>query len=571
MSESSEIRLPEIIIRDAVQDRVDADTKNWIRTKSDEKASQAGMVFVGERGQFVCDWIESHCVLYEGSFAGKPLKLIPYQREFVMRGFSWIYKADDLIDDPWIRRFSVMNLLAAKKNGKTPFLAALELYATCADGEQGNNVYNSAKNGKQAGRAQGFAISMVEMSPLLSEMCTINRSTLTITHRPSKSRLMILTGDDTRGAQANEGVNGSIFIDELHVYDEEIARRTSRLGISRREPLNIAVSTAGDDPSVYGYRRVEYGREVNAGVKNDLHVLHVEYAAPQKVTNEEIADNIIEYAKAANPAWGHIIRQSELLSDYQSSKDRPRDFAAFKQYRLNIWTSSISPWLNSITWEKGKRVFSLADMAGRTARLGIDLSRTRDMTSVVLQFDEDDDSDSMYIWPLFWLPRKTAENRKNLYDYLGWSERGWLTLTDGNVVDFNQVEDDTCKLIEDYNITVEEIYFDQHYAEEITQRMAERLSAERIAVSQSLMTLSPLAKEVERRIEKEVIFHPGNEVMDWQIGHVEVRRDGNDNIRPEKPDPNSGKSIDGVAAMVDVFAGVVGGMGSDDDPSIRFS
>lgn len=549
--------------------RYSRDTKDWIRTAADEKAAAAGMVFDGERGEYAVNWMQTNCFLYEGIGAGEPIVLIPYQKEFAMRLFSWVYYSDEW--RAYVRRFNWGNLIVAKKNGKTPFLAATGLYLTIADGEPGQKVYTGALNGTQAMLTQRHAISMVEQSPALkAPTCVINKTTGQISHPETRSAMMVLTGDDSRGAKAREGINGSVLFDELHVVDRELAERVRGAGISRREPLNLAVTTAGDDPSSYGFERVEYGRQVNAGSLDDAHFLHVEYAAPQKATDDEIEQNLEEYARAANPAIGYTVRLSEIRQYWHTSKGKPREVNRAKQHRFNIWVGSVSPWLNVANWQKNERAGLREFLRGRTCRLGVDLSRTRDMTSCVFRFTDDSfDPITHQVFPLFWLPRKTAEARKNLFPYLEWAERGDITLTDGNVVDFAVVESDACSFAEEYGLVVENIFFDQVYAEELTQRMSDRLGCERTAVAQSLMTISPLAKELERLNDAGLLEHPGNAVLDWQVGHVQVFTDRNQNIRPVKPNPDSGKSIDGIMALINTFALDVEATG-ENAPSVTF-
>lgn len=554
----------------ALLSRINSDTKNWIKNVADEKAAAAGFVFDGERGQRVCDWIETECYLYQGADAGRPLQLVDYQREFVMRLFSWVGKSVDWANR-WLRRFTQATLSCAKKNGKTPLEAAIALFLTCSDGEPGNCVYTSAKNGKQAARVQEHAILMVEQSPNLRQVCVINRSTLQITHTPTRSRLMILSGDDTRGAQSAEGANGSIVVDELHVCDREMAERTSRMGRSRMEPINLAVTTAGDDPSSYGYERIKYGRQVNEGKRNDHTCLHVEYAPPETVKDEDLQSEPEKYLRMANPAIGRLVRMSELKADVEKSKDKPREWARCKQYTFNMWVGSISPWLSITNWLANKRNWTLEDLRGRECFLGIDLSRTRDMTAVTLTFPLPEESDEdVFIYPLFWIPKRTAEARRNLYPYLDWAEAGALELTEGNVVDYHAVEDGAATVCENHDLAVTGIYFDPKYAEEMTQRLADRLGTERTSVSQTLMTLSPLCKEIERRTDSGRLHHPGNPVLDWQAGHCQVFRDCNDNIRPVKPEQTSGKCIDGIMSLADTFVGVMGLSGVDDEPGLTF-
>jgi hypothetical protein len=57
----------------------DPETQSWIRNAADERAAAAGIRFDRERGEFVGNWIEEYCFLYEGDRAGEPLELYPAQ------------------------------------------------------------------------------------------------------------------------------------------------------------------------------------------------------------------------------------------------------------------------------------------------------------------------------------------------------------------------------------------------------------------------------------------------------------------------------------------------------------
>jgi phage terminase large subunit-like protein len=534
----------------------DTITPLWVKNAADEKAAAAGMRFDSERAEYACNWIETNCCLYEGERAGETLTLMPYQREFVSRLFGWVRWSKEW--GQWVRRFTAASLWCPKKNGKSPMLAAMGMYLMCGDGEPGQKVYTAAKNGDQAKIAQRHAFAMVEQSRALAADCKANKSTMQVTHLPSRSIMMILTGDDSRGAKAKEGLNGSVLIDECHVFDREMHERTSRAGISRKEPLNLAVSTAGDDPSSYGFERCQYGRQVNDGERDDPHFLHVEYAAPANISDREIDERLLELGELANPAWGELVKPTEFEADWKRCRGNPREVARFKQYRLNIWVGSTNQWLDTGGWEKGRREFTPEDLRGRACYLGLDLSRTRDMTAAPFVFPwEEDGAEVLRVWPLFWLPEDIARDRDPLFPFRSWATGNHLTLTPGSVVDYKIVEDEICDFVDKYELRVRGLYFDQHYAEELTQRLSDRLGCERIAVAQTLMTLSPLCKELERLISTGKVHHAGNPVMDWQVGHCEVWCDRNQNIRPVKPPGATGKSIDGIMGTLDAMAGVV--------------
>lgn len=543
-----------------------SETLDRVRTAADERAVRAGMRFDAERAAFGCTWIETYCRLYEGDKAGEPLVLLPCWREFFEVLYGWVRWSDEWQD--WIRRFTHASFWGAKKNGKSPCAAAHNLYLLCGDGEPGQKVYQAAANGEQARIAQLHAVNMVRQSPELAADCKVNNSTLAIVHLPTSSALQILTGDDSRGAKAKEGLNGSVTYDEMHVVNREIEERTSRAGISRKEPVNCAFSTAGDDPSSVGFARFQYGRQVNKGDRDDPHFLHVEHCAPDNVTDAEIDDRLEELGRMANPAWGAIVKPSEFRADWQRSKGSPREVARFKQYRLNLWVGSTNQWLDAAAWERAGEDFTLADLAGRDCFAALDLSRTRDMTAVVFTFPwPEDGPEAVRVWPVFWMPEETARARDHLFPFVSWARAGHLTLTPGGVVDYALVKADIRAAIEGHGLNVLNLYFDPHYAEEITQQLheGERLGVEtapgvvavRTPFGQTLMNFTGPAKEFERRVTAGLIRHPRNPVMTWQVGHCEVWSDRNNNIRPVKPAPNSGKCVDGVVAGVMTVAGLM--------------
>jgi phage terminase large subunit-like protein len=539
---------------------------SWVRNAADEKAVAAGMRFDEERGRFTCDWIEQYCHLYEGEFAGQPMILLPCWRDFFMRAYGWVRWSDEW--NQWIRRFTHIAFWGAKKNAKSPNCAAHNLFMLVGDGEQGQKVYQGAANGQQAEIAQKHAINMVLQSPELDFDCKINNSTLEILHKPSNSVLQILTGDDSRGAKAKEGLNGSISYDEMHVVNREMEERTSRAGISRKQPINASFSTAGDDPSSVGRQRYEHGQAVNRGGTNDLHFLHVDYSAPEKVSEADIEVRLEELGRMANPAWGTIVKPSEFRADWERSKGRPSEVARFKQYRLNMWVGSTNQWLDGLAWESAGEDYTLEDLEGRECYLAIDLSRTRDMTAAVFAFPWPEfGPEVVRLWPMFWLPELTARDRNHLFPFRSWREIGALALTPGGMVDYSQVKQDIRNVIERHRLDVADLYYDPKYANELTQALheGETMGAasvlgvvrSRTLFKQDMANYSPLCKEFERRVSGGLIRHPKNAVLTWQVGHCEVYRDRDDNIRPVKPQPHSGKCVDGVQASVMTLAGVI--------------
>jgi phage terminase large subunit-like protein len=511
----------------------------WIRNAADELAVARGCRFDIERGEHFIKTVEKNYRLYEGAKAGQLVELMPFQRDFFMRLFSWVVYSE--FRGRWIRRFKRARWWIPKKNGKSPSAAMAGLYLTTADGEMGGKTYSAAKDGKQAQIVHDHAIKMVEQSEALMDLCDINRTSRRITHVPSQSWYGVLASDNIEG---QEGLNGNAIIDEGHVVDDRLARVLKFMGVSREEPIELMVSTAGDTLDGWGKREWDYGQRVNSGETKDIGYLHECYAAAQDATDEDLLKP--ETWFATNPALGHILDPVEFESDLNQARSSLADWSDFKKYRFNIWQSHSKSWLRMSDWGQCDR--TAYDV--KKAAAGLDLSSTTDMTafSIVSQCADE----TLKIRNHYWLPEERLED----YDRLGlpieeWANGGWVTLIPGGEIIHSEVQlhvYDTCK-----HEGVSIVGYDNWNAL-ATQQELERRGLTMVAVPQTYSGLSFAAKTFEAAVSGHRIDNGGDPVLRWMIGNVQVISDPNGNIRPVKPKDNKReKKIDGIAAMLNAL------------------
>lgn len=178
--------------------------------------------------------------------------------------------------------------------------------------------------------------------------------------------------------------------------------------------------------------------------------------------------------------------------------------------------------------------------------MGLDLSKTQDMTAAVLLFPQDDGQ--FRLLPYFWLPEAAARNYQHLVDYSQWARDGHLELTPGEVCDYSFVKDRIAHLSEQYNIR--ELAFDPYNAEQLTQSLEDETGVPRIAFGQTIYNFAEPTAEFERLVIGGKMHHNDHPIMSWQIGHTKVKIDVNANKRPVKPEPKDYRKIDGVVAAI---------------------
>lgn len=531
---------------------IDATTAKWMRNRSDEIAVESGCRFDEDRGQFVVDWMERYCWLYEGT--RKPMEVKDWQYEATMRMFGWVKYSERL--GRWIRRFTQGSIYVPKKNAKTPTSAAWGLYLTAGDGEYGNHTFVAAKDGGQARIAMKHALQMVQASPELSRDFEINLTEMKLTHTPTLSDIKPISSNDKKAAKAKQGLNGCVIIDETHVVDRTFISESSldKAGASRDEPLHIEISTAGRDPSSYGRDRYEYGKRVESGDVVDQGLFFLCYEAPQDLDAVTLDADPVKYGKMANPTWGRIIHEEEFLADYNRSKRSLSDLADFMTMRLNVWQQAASPWLKKSDWDACRVEFSQEDMAGGSCCAGLDLAITRDMSALVLMFHM---AGGKYrLLPFFYLPEDAAKMlAMKVPSVREWIRDGHIITTPGATTDYRFIKDKFVELAGQFYI--DKLIFDEHFAEQVTQEMSEETGVERFKFSQYLSRFNEPTQNFERLVLDRNIEHNGHPVLSWQMGHVNVMTGRNGYMMPVKPKRDEHKKIDGVVASVMALAGVM--------------
>ena len=125
------------------------------------------------------------------------------------------------------------------------------------------------------------------------------------------------------------------------------------------------------------------------------------------------------------------------------------------------------------------------------------------------------------------------------------AKRGFLRTTEGNVTDYQSVEDFIDELAEEYDII--DIAIDPWQSKR-TQQVLDAAGYEVTEFRQGFASMSEPSKEFERLVVSHELKHDGNPVMRWMVSNAIVKHDDNGNIRPNKK-KDAGK-MDGVTAGI---------------------
>lgn len=596
---------------------MDALTKSWLRNPADEKAAAAGMKFDLIRAAWNVWWIGRYCRLYEGSHAGEPVVLrgahsqplfasqkawahggktetvqfirdymacraagepCDWQLEVQCRLFGWI--RHDAHWGEWIRRFNRGIVFVSKKNKKSPAIAYNAVYLTCGDGEQGQKVYFCATTGDQAKQIAGkHAVQMVLMSPELNRACRVDRAKAIIEYLPSNSSMQPLYSGNVASQKAREGLNGSGLVDEAHVVNADYVGRISRMGISRKEPLFLGFSTAGDDQGTWGYQQWDFGTRNNESGE-DLHYFFQSYEGKQTASDAEIAANLDVYIRAANPALGHTVRIEEVRQDYANSVKNEKSKREFYKYRLNIWGQTKNQWLPADLWSGGRmRRWSIPKTKTKTpcpAWGAIYLGYVDEPAALTLVWPHDttridraraakadskenpgplllralDQPTRARTW--YWLPRGAVENFGHAFPYAAWEAARCCKIMPGPGLDMDAIARDIIRILATCDVNA--LAFDPGMSGVLLGAVCEaghfpaercfefrRQTSQRWAFGVALM---------ERLLRGGKLKHKENMALDWEIGHAQVKPDRLGGAFLVEPERGDRQTVAGPASLL---------------------
>jgi len=489
--------------------------------------------FDADKANRVCRFIELLPHI-KGKWKTPNITLEPHQCFRITAIFGWV-------DDAGLRRFRKALVVLPRKNAKTTEAAGIGLYLFALDKEPGAEVYSAATTRDQAKISWDIARRMCIRSPRFCERYGISPLAHSIAIDSDGACFKPLSRD----ADTLEGLNPSgAIIDELHAHKtREVFDVLDEATGARRQPLIYIISTEGEDGTGVFAEQVTYGQQILAG----NHVDDSYFAIHYSIDPEDDWTSPESWRKA-NPNLGVSIFEEDLAIRCKQAQKNAASQASFLTKRLNVRIGAGEAFFSMLAWDRTCRDDSIKaeDFYGLPAYITIDLASKIDLAAALRTFERDG---NVYFFPRFYLPEDQCEKGNPNYDfYRGWAEHGYLTLTPGNIIDYEFIERDLMEDCRNYDVL--KVGIDPYNATQFnTRMMAEGVPIEEI--SQSVNFLSEPMKELAARILAARVRHDGNPIMSWCIGNTTAKVDAKENVYPRKARPEN--KIDGALTAIMAF------------------
>ena len=494
-----------------------------------DQALDKGWVFSRQHAERAINFIE-RLRHVKGKWAGEYLKLEPWQCFIVWNVFGW------LMAGTMTRRYTEAYVELARKNGKSTLAAGIALYLEFADKEMGAEVYSVATTRDQARICFRYAQDMVRFSDLKSYAVVtrdaIAYEPLGCTYKPLSSDARNLDGCHSHG----------VIVDEYHAHrtDEVYDVMQTSMG-ARQQPLMLIITTAGLDTSVpcFAYRKT-MTQVLDGALEADRN-----FAIIYTLDDIEEVDNPTTWIKA-NPCYGISLSEEWLVDQYEKMKREPSKIANIMTKSFNVWMDAPTVWIPDAAWSGIESVVLIEGLVGQKCVGALDLAAVNDYCSLALKFNVN--GRHQFLWR-FYIPedkyRNRAEMQRENANIEEWVRKGYITVTPGNVTDYDYIIRDIAELGEQYDITA--MAYDPWNSSSIVPKLCEQ-GVNMQPFTQTISNYAMPTKEFERIVGLGIVDHYDNPVARWMLSNVVIREDVNGNRRPDKK--KSSEKIDGIVAAI---------------------
>ncbi|HEX7852314.1 MAG TPA: terminase TerL endonuclease subunit [Sphingobium sp.] len=507
------------------------------------------------------------------------LVLEPWQIWILCVTYGWVYKTGN---QKGLRRFRRLFLVVPRKNGKSAIAAGLGLYMLCADSEFGAEVYSGATNEKQAWEVFKPARLMVERTPALKRRFGLSLTAKTIARVDDGSKFETIVGDPGDGQSPSCSIH-----DEYHEHADDGQVDTMMTGMGARDqPLQILITTAGDNLAGPCYALIQEERKALAGIgHNGGPPLDDDAAASGPAWDHDTF--FVEYSIDEGDDWKSEIalRKANPNADVSVSLDflkarqrdaiaTPRKAGVFKTKHLNLWVSAKAAYFDVEAWRRcrdpelpadPREALQLEWLRGRRVILGLDLASKIDIAALEYLFlpngEKATAEDPFIRVGRYFLPADTVAD---VPAYQGWDALGLLDVTSGNVVDYDEIEAAIEEAVQLFQ--VEKVHYDPFQATQLSTRL-QKQGVPVVEFRPTVLNFSEPMKELDALMRSRRIVHGGDPVMEWEISNVVGAPDKKDNVYPNKPEGQAHLKIDNPVALMSAIGGTL----SDEEEEVPTS
>lgn len=434
--------------------------------------------FDQKKANAAIDWIEAHTFHVEGALAPGNFILEVWEKALISCIFGIVE------NDSGTRYFREVLLIVARKNGKSLLASAIANYVFRKDGGYGARVFNVAPKLEQADIIYGNSWSMIQLDPDQIQRKEAIKAKRKGSHQKVdddpeiiKKRASDIFYPATNStmkkiafsAKKADGFNPSLAIcDEIAAWEGDKGLKQyevlkSGMG-ARQEALLLSCTTSGYvNDSIYD-ELVKRSTRFLMGESKEKRLLPFIY-----MIDDVEKWNDINELKKSNPNLSVSVTVDYLLEEIAVAEGSLSKKAEFLTKYCCIKQNSSLAWLPAqVVTDACRPQPDLSEFRNCYCVGGIDLSQTRDLTACCVVIEKDG---VLHVYSHFFMPAEKIDEatQRDGVPYGIYIQRGLLTASGDNFVDYHDCYDWFMRILTEYKIYPLKIGYDRYSAQYLMQ------------------------------------------------------------------------------------------------------
>lgn len=428
-------------------------------------------------------------------------------------------------------------LYVPRKFSKTTSTASLAIYDVLY-GDANAECYTGANSSDQAKKCFDVIRGCFRRLDPKERRYTVNEQQIKSRRRDRSAFAQCLTAN----ARTKDGLNAStVIMDEFsQAKDSELLTvLTTSMGV-RENPLTAIITTASDvfDGPFYemlqGYKAVLLGEYEDDTVFAHLFEPDIDDAEDDERTWYKV-----------HPHLGVTVSINFYRQEYKKAlRDGAEAMLAFRTKLLNVYAENEQrSWISSTLARHISKPMAIDALRGRPdAMVAIDLSESDDFSAVTLGI-YDASGKIFNFHTAYFFPSGALPGHPNEKLYRTWADRGYLHLTDGDVIDYAAIVNYVLYLNQHARILG--IGYDPWKSQEVINMLAASGAGNVIkGIRQTYGTFTAPVESFEHGAKTGHIFINDNPINAYCFGNAVLDSDRLENCKPIKRKHN--QKIDGV-------------------------
>lgn len=428
-------------------------------------------------------------------------------------------------------------LYVPRKFSKTTSTASLAIYDLLY-GDANAESYTGANSSDQAKKCFDVIRNCVRKLDPKERRYAINEQTVKSKRKDRTAFAQCLTAN----ARTKDGLNAStVIMDEFSQArsSELLTVLTTSMGV-RDNPLTAIITTASDVFDGPFYEMLQGYKSVLLGEYEDDSV----FAHIFEPDLDDAEDDESTWLKV-HPHLGITVSLEFYRQEYKNAvRNGSEAMLAFRTKLLNLYAENEQrSWISSTLARHISKPMAIDGIKGRPdAMVAIDLSESDDFSALTMGMYEAAQK-NFYFHTAYFFPAGALPGHPNEKLYRTWAERGFLILTDGDVIDYRRIVEYVLWL--NQFVRILGIGYDPWKSQEVINMLAASGAGNVIkGIRQTYGTFTAPVESFEHGAKTGHIFINDNPINAYCFGNAVLDSDRLENCKPVKRKQT--QKIDGV-------------------------